>query len=379
MLVVVVLQIVPISRHLKADSKINKQISTNMRIHQAILLAAISAIPTLPTSTIAQSIPCPPTSTVDMTSPSTPNHPISKKQLWLNKQKQPFALQLGNLAPAAKDIVRIMTYNVELLKNLNGVVATVASSLADIVVLQEVTNIKYVPLKMAMAEHGYKHETACWNTRPAVSLRKGTVTRIIGNAIFSKYTIEKSYIYDMHDKFAGRCLIEAKIYFDPQRGLLMVLGTHLTNGGGYASKAFRRAQLKNIARIAEFGMTKGYDVVLAGDMNTVIDELVNIQLQDAFTLPSVTKIPKVDSGTQWRGNRIDHILFSPPLTAKVVYTISSSASDHLPFVADIQSPGKFSHKAVQNTDLDLEIVQLEPRSFAHYFSTFLSPVILCLT
>ena len=343
------------------------------------MFAAILAIPTIPTSTIEQAVPCTPTSTIQEASPSTPNHPISKKQQWLNTQKQPCNLALGNLAPAAEGTVRIMTYNVELLKKAIGVVATVASSLADIVVLQEVTFLKYEALTEAMALSGYKHEAACWNNRLALSLPKGTVTRTIGNAIFSKYVIEKSYIYDMHDKFAGRCLIEAKIYFDLENTLrgnhLMVLGSHLTNGGWYWSRAFRRAQLKDIADITAFRIEEGYDVVFAGDMNTLLDKVKkHVQLQDAFTLPSVTKIPKVDEGTQWRGKRIDHILFSPKLTAKVVYTISSSASDHLPVVADIQSLGKFSHKIVHSTTVDLEMSIFKPRSFFRYFSTLLTPV-----
>lgn len=233
----------------------------------------------------------------------------------------------------AKSTLRVMTYNVEKLKELDKVIETIHVTNSDLVVMQEVTAKESQVLADKMAAEGYLHKSECMNMRSG---------GMIGNTIFSKHPIIHSNTYSMMDPYGNRCVVEAIVQVGGQQ--VLAVGTHLTNAGG----GYREAQLQQLTKLSQFRAKEGFiDQVFLGDMNTEKSTVAKHTngLIDSFGEAVRTK-------TQWRGKAIDHVLLSDSMAKQSTISstvIHSDASDHLPIMTDITPNGPIDSRVYPKT------------------------------
>jgi endonuclease/exonuclease/phosphatase family metal-dependent hydrolase len=239
--------------------------------------------------------------------------------------------------------LKVMTLNihhgvgVDGLLDLDRIAATIASSGADLVGLQEVdrhfsarSNFVDQASYLASVLHMSVAFGANLDLDPLVP---GQPRRQFGNALLSRFPI-LSWANTLLPRVAGseqRGLLEAMI--DTDNGPMSVFATHLH----FASSAERVVQVQAIidaisppdARevlLCDLNASPGSPEVVAL-LTRFTDAWVEAGNGDGFTFPS--------SDPQFR---IDYVLTSRDLSVSSAAVVASGSSDHLPVVATVTPP-----------------------------------------
>ena len=227
-------------------------------------------------------------------------------------------------ASDASPVIRVMTYNMHRGINrkgkldLDGIVAVIKSSGAEIIALQEVERfsirtgfldqIKYMADKLSMQYAFGK----------SINILNGEY----GNGILSKFPIEEYEVNKLPSEGETRILLKARLNVKGKK--LLLFNTHLG-----LKQNERNMQIEEILRFT--GGENNF--LLAGDFNTGVDKL------DAITAKLV------DSGSFGDNNnmatfekdeiseRIDYIFTPESLEVMDYSIIESDASDHYPVIS----------------------------------------------
>jgi hypothetical protein len=168
------------------------------------------------------------------------------------------------IIPAKKSAtsLRFVTFNVENLKDTQGVLTTIQKTNPDVFVLQEVPDKNVAALSADLKKQGYSHTTKCMNFRIGAGM--------LGNVIYSKHPFRSTHSYGMFDPYGRRCLVEALVA--TPSGDILTLGTHLSNKG----TAFRSYQMNKITALATARRDMGInDQILLADMNGVSNRFLS--------------------------------------------------------------------------------------------------------
>ncbi|MDD4548575.1 MAG: endonuclease/exonuclease/phosphatase family protein [Syntrophomonadaceae bacterium] len=227
-------------------------------------------------------------------------------------------------------ILKIVTYNihhgVDIYNNLNlkGVLQVLQQTEADIIALQEVDRYRPQTHLQNQAAWLAKKLSMGYVYSPVRNYKTGSY----GNAILSKYSILSSSNHRLHDMTDIRYCLRADI--DTNGSTLSIFNTHLG-----LKQPVRYTNLKNI--ILPLILPLRNPGILAGDFNAPDDRpevhMVSALLTDTFksnSSPFVYTYPAANPSA-----RIDYIFINQKCIPLNFYIVDSTASDHLPVVAEI--------------------------------------------
>ncbi|MFK7697010.1 endonuclease/exonuclease/phosphatase family protein [Paenibacillus sp. HJGM_3] len=220
-----------------------------------------------------------------------------------------------------------MTYNMRHAQgadgqvDLNRVARLLQTSQADVIALQEVDRywgrsgnrdqIKALADRLGME----------WRFSPSLNDGK----RQYGNALLSKYPIDRSESILLPGKQEQRSLLDARLLIG--EAILRVVTTHLG-----VTSSDRQSQLERIRQ--QLADDEG-PTVLLGDWNMAADD-PNL----VHHLPQWTILPlPVGASTLVSGDAIDHIFVNFDAGGAVARAWPSLASDHFPVMAHFIVPG----------------------------------------
>jgi endonuclease/exonuclease/phosphatase family metal-dependent hydrolase len=225
-------------------------------------------------------------------------------------------------APAGKDTLRVVTYNIQQgysvdgTRNYEGQLEEIRSLEPDIVGLQESDVARF------SGGNGDVVRTIAEGLGMNSYYGPRTVAGTFGIALLSKYPIENPHTFFMYSSGEQTAAIEAQISLKGK--LYNILVTHLGNDGPIIQQqqVLERLQGK-------------YNVIAMGDFNFKPDteqyRLTLQSLQDAW----------VQSDTMLTSDfapvdMIDHMFVSPGMAVRSARYINSSQSDHPALVVEVQ-------------------------------------------
>lgn len=218
--------------------------------------------------------------------------------------------------------MKVMTYNIRHGRgmdnkvNLERIADDIRLSKANVIALQEVDRFNI--------RSGFKDQVKVlaemldMNWAFAPSLKLGFTQ--YGNAVLSKYPIERSEVYVLPGSGERRTLL--KVIINCGDEMVTVFNTHL---GLRASE--RTQQLEMISEIIE--ETEG-NAILMGDFNMENGQGLFNALKEKWQKIKL----KVKSATVLSGHEIDHIFVNRIPIHVDAWTMSSIASDHNPVIAE---------------------------------------------
>lgn len=245
--------------------------------------------------------------------------------------------------PAPADSFKAVTYNMLAAdggQGIKGIVATLKSTNADLIALQEVDKNTHRSGKVDQARHIAGELGMKYTFRSHYNYNGGEY----GVALLSKHPISDVQRHAIKD--SALKMLQAKVELPSGEVSAYVVHFHpFTNPLAEAPKKTennkaRAAELSKIqALVAE---AKGPALVM-GDFNTIGAELAAnftdaCGKSDQATWPTAS--PKVHKGLRWLGDagagvRIDYIWASDKLNVHGCKVVDSNASDHRPVVAEI--------------------------------------------
>ena len=200
---------------------------------------------------------------------------------------------------------------------------------ADIIGLNEVGK----PLPKDITDHaefianhcGYKHfifgQATLYGNSP------------YGNAILSKFPIEKSDVYQIKERkqilpgiYEPRCIISSHILCGIT---IRIICTHLG--------LFHDEQKRGINQICDIAKQENIPTIFMGDLNTCCNERILKPIKEL--VKDVCEIRNADTKTFPSNNprtRLDYIFVTDDIRVNNVYTVKKIGSDHLPLVTEIE-------------------------------------------
>jgi len=228
--------------------------------------------------------------------------------------------------------VRVMTYNLHNGFNADGYLGmealaeVIEENLPDIVVLQEISRGWVISGRLDMLTWLSQRLDMPYIFGP-------TADPLWGNAILSRYPVVEYVNYELlpRDLFILRGFTVALIDIGGGEQL-QVIATHFHHID--EDTEIRQEQSTVILNFWEGAST----TVILGDLNADPDsaEMATFReagLVDAAASVSSSPANTYDSVSRYR--RIDYIWVSPDLTVEAVFVPATTASDHLPVIADI--------------------------------------------
>lgn len=156
---------------------------------------------------------------------------------------------------------------------------------------------------------------------PALSIGTGRY----GNAVLSALPARRRAVHRLPGEGESRAALEVEVEMDGRP--LVLFCTHF--GLSDAARAEQSSRLAAVVRRADA------PVVLVGDLNAGPEAPEVLALVDAGLRHAAPPLePTFPSDVP--GCRIDYILISSELTCEVCQVLNSTASDHLPIVADLR-------------------------------------------
>ncbi len=236
--------------------------------------------------------------------------------------------------------IKVVSWNIWQGYHLKEVISFLTKSNADVIGLQEViekdgTNIAAVIAKELSYECAYHR-----------AIDKTRLGFPQGNAILSKYPIEKSIPHMLSDmsfykdtaETEPRLAVEAKINIKDK--LLTVFTVHLAYSHKFQNSEMRNLQVDNLIKLLSDTRT-----VLIGDFNSHPDSSYMAKLSDVMvntdkdlTTPTWTIYPFDYEGfkeTELR-HRLDYIFVSKDIKVDSFKVEDSKGSDHLPISSIIE-------------------------------------------
>ncbi len=224
---------------------------------------------------------------------------------------------------AAKDSLRVLTYNIQQgynetgLKDLAGQLEVMRAANADLIALQESDGNRIANGNTDMVRYFADRLDMYWYTGPK------TITGTFGIALLSRYPIEDAQTFYMYSTGEQTASILAKVRIGGQE--VNVLVTHLGNDGPLVQQQAVLERLQGLE-----------NVIAVGDFNFRPDTeqyaLTTQTLADAWLL---TDIPPKDAQGIDPTRRIDHTFISADLQVISAEYIDSPASDHPAMLSEI--------------------------------------------
>ncbi|MEN6324784.1 MAG: endonuclease/exonuclease/phosphatase family protein [Syntrophomonas sp.] len=227
--------------------------------------------------------------------------------------------------------IRIASYNIQHGKGMDGVLnlnrtSQVLSQIdADLICLQEVDMFRMPTHLVRQAERLAIDLGMQWIYGPVRSYPIGSY----GNAILSRYPIKERANYLLPDPIDPRRCLQAEIILDGKP--LALFTTHLG-----LKQPVRLEQVQDI--ILPLVLSVPGPAILAGDFNATVNRpetnLLAEYLTDTFCKNSGTLIntfPSINPAA-----RIDYIFINECCMTANYFIMDSTASDHLPIIAEIK-------------------------------------------
>lgn len=242
--------------------------------------------------------------------------------------------------------IKIMSWNIWHGKHLNEIKEHIKDSNPDIIGLQEVIEMDKNGEKWNVAEEIAKELGYEWTYFKAFTSDKSNPIYDQGNAILSKYKIEKSTCYflsglELYKQTAEsepRIAIDAHISFGEK--MIHIITTHLAYSFQFQQSEIRDLQMSNLLKTIHTNNT-----ILMGDFNSSIEneviKKISAVIQNADsnpTDPTWTVYPFDYHGhvENELKHRLDNIFVSKDITVQKFEVENSKGSDHLPVSAIIE-------------------------------------------
>jgi endonuclease/exonuclease/phosphatase family metal-dependent hydrolase len=222
--------------------------------------------------------------------------------------------------------MRVLTYNIrgglgmDGQRRLDRIAAVVNEAAADLVGLQEVHQ-RLPQSGLAVQPRSLRRATgmAC-EFGPALSIGVG----LYGNAVLSRFPVNRRVVHRLPGEGEPRGALEIEVVWGDRR--LVFFCTHF--GLTDAARAEQSAALAEIVRRVDA------PVVLVGDLNAG-PETPEVRTLLATGLRHAAPPVEATFPSDVPGCRIDYILISRELTCERCEVVNSTASDHLPVLADL--------------------------------------------
>jgi endonuclease/exonuclease/phosphatase family metal-dependent hydrolase len=215
--------------------------------------------------------------------------------------------------------VRFATYNIRHSQGISGTIftsriaAVLAAIRADVVGLNEVWRFGWRPDQASQVAHvlGDEHVYAEAHVRFGIGL---------GNAVLTRGEVVESAVIELGGKQERR--VCALMTTDVRGVRMRFASTHLS-----LDAPTRATQIALLAR----ELPTDLPLVLAGDFNAKVAELEPLR-----SMLTVVKDSPPTFMAPFPTAAIDHIAFSQQWRLEGLATVRSSASDHLPLVAELE-------------------------------------------
>ena len=228
------------------------------------------------------------------------------------------------------DKIKVLSWNIWIDGHFDDIADFLKKTDADIIGLQEVKdNDPKLDVIGYLSELGYEYRFA------PVEYSWDGQTYIFGPAVFSKYKIESSEIFNLHDEHK-RVAVRADIKVGDK--VLHVFSTHLMHTHQQPSER-QEAQVKNLIK----AIPTDHSIVM-GDFNATpesnaIQKMKEVLIDsDSNSLPTWSVYPAgcEDCNPQKIDTRLDYIFVTPDLRAHSFEVGESRASDHLPILVTVE-------------------------------------------
>lgn len=246
------------------------------------------------------------------------------------------------------DLMRIVTWNVHMLKAIDGsdstnweeVMDDVQALNPDVLVMQEIPIDGGVVREFEgmLRELGYDNQFKAFSKDSNAKL---------GVMVASRYPITASEMVELGHL---RVLVDVQIILGTEAEHLRVLGTHLE----VSSSEIRQSQTK---QIRDYIQTKGYKhFLLMGDFNAKWDspeiQVLRKARGDLFKDTFDVLDWDLPNYTCWSGARIDY-MFTGPQARRLngTYVYHGCTSDHLPLIADLLIDDEHNDGAMGSRDM----------------------------
>lgn len=231
--------------------------------------------------------------------------------------------------------LRVMTYNIRAADyGLSGIIATLEQGKADIIALQEVDKLVRRTGRIDQAKKIAHRLGMNYVFQKHFSYQGGE----FGLALLSRYEIDR--VERVQVRRSNLILLKARVLTPSQPVIAIVVHFHPTNPLDKAStkKENDAARLREAKRALELATTSNSPVLIMGDFNdnpgSPAHSLFSERFQDCCSV----------AGGAWEKTwpagfpitRIDYIWASPHFRVLQCGAFKSSASDHLPVIAEIQ-------------------------------------------
>lgn len=240
--------------------------------------------------------------------------------------------------PAKEDLtppLRVMTYNIRAADyGVAGIIATLKEGQADIIALQEVDKLVRRTGRVDQPKRIAHSLRMYYAFRKHFSYQGGE----FGLALLSRYKIDQ--VERVQVRRSNLILLKARVHTPDQSIVVIVVHFHPTNPLDKAStkKENDAARLREAKRALELATNADAPVLIMGDFNDNPGSPAYSLFAEGFQ-DSCGVAGSVWEKT-WPANfpitRIDYIWVSPHFRVLRCRTLDSSASDHLPVIAEIQ-------------------------------------------
>lgn len=228
-------------------------------------------------------------------------------------------------------VVKVLSWNIWAGKNLDKVIEFLSQVDADIIGLQEV---KVQNGQNDAEEIAKKLKANFFYCKTFTDDRHSVPTYQLGNAILTKFTIEKSVchelssleLYRKSSETEPRTAVEVNLHINGNGKSLNLFSAHLAHSPRLRPSKMRDIQLNNLLKHLSNPLT-----ILMGDFNSQPDSEIIKKL--GKILINTDKDPIKPTMNDMR---IDYIFVSKDITVKRFRILGSDASDHLPILAEIE-------------------------------------------
>ena len=264
---------------------------------------------------------------------------------------QTYALSYSNITVVGRDepqSLRVMTYNIRAADyGLNRIIATIQKSEADIIALQEVDKLVRRTGRIDQPKIIARSLGMYYTFRKHFSYQGGE----FGLALLSRYKIDR--VERVRVRRSNLVLLKARVHTPERPVSVLVVHFHPTNPLDEATirKENDAARFREAKHALEIATTYNTPFLIMGDFNANSSspayDLFAEKFQDCCRIGGLwyktwpAKFPVT---------RIDYVWVSRHFKVLGCRTLKSSASDHLPVVAEIQHVTGLSQKAFKHRE-----------------------------
>lgn len=238
-------------------------------------------------------------------------------------------------------LLKVLSWNIWAGKNLEKVIALLLKVDADIIGLQEVlgrnnqNNAAYIAQKLGL--------NYCY-CKAFTDDRHNAPTYQLGNAVLTKFNIEKSFchglssieLYLKNSETEPRTAVEVNLKVNGKN--LNLFNAHLAHSPALRPSKMRDIQFNNLLKALSMKQSNN-STILLGDFNSQPDSEVikNLEKKLINTDKDPSRTTAFDDDEHGKFQfRKDYIFVSPDIKVKSFRILAADASDHLPIMAEIE-------------------------------------------